>query len=348
MGVGRGLTANDYYPFGMQMPGRKYTAAGAYRYGFNGQENSVEIAEGLTTAMFWEYDSRIGRRWNMDPVNKEYESPYSCFKNNPILLTDILGNDPEDPKDPDTYKVKNKETLSHISKKFGISVKDLQKMNKISDPTKLKSGQIIFVNPERNFINSPYADPASNNGIRGNYVVDKDMRHIAALLSPWFNNKISENTVYEGASGAMSMVMTSNPVRKLVEEGTSALLKDGKLTPGEVFTKSYSIGKLYGKNGLRILYEQYQQKMFKEQSDNKGLYGAEGILGSFDLSMRVKADGYTIVICVYDSKTIRSATDGIFGLSNRRFVGNSLPLQTIYERYMWNFILCAPELNQKK
>jgi YD repeat-containing protein len=29
--------ANDYYPCGMQMPGRKYSVSSAYRYGFNGK-----------------------------------------------------------------------------------------------------------------------------------------------------------------------------------------------------------------------------------------------------------------------------------------------------------------------
>jgi len=32
----------DYYPFGMQMPGR-VMASGAYRYGFQGQEEDDEI-----------------------------------------------------------------------------------------------------------------------------------------------------------------------------------------------------------------------------------------------------------------------------------------------------------------
>jgi hypothetical protein len=32
------ITANDYYPFGSQMPGRKYSQASTkYRYGFNGK-----------------------------------------------------------------------------------------------------------------------------------------------------------------------------------------------------------------------------------------------------------------------------------------------------------------------
>jgi len=91
------ITAGDYYPFGMQMPGRKFAQVNSsYRYGFNGQEKSDEIAAGLTTAMFWEYDSRIGRRWNIDPVVKVWESSYLCFSGNPIMLTDYLGNDATD------------------------------------------------------------------------------------------------------------------------------------------------------------------------------------------------------------------------------------------------------------
>jgi len=82
----------------MEMPGRKFALGNAYRYGFNGQEKSDEIFEGSTTALFWEYDSRIGRRWNIDPVVKEFESPYATFSGNPIFFSDVLGNDPGDPK----------------------------------------------------------------------------------------------------------------------------------------------------------------------------------------------------------------------------------------------------------
>jgi hypothetical protein len=78
----------------MNMPGRKYSVgAGAYRYGFNGQENSDEIAAGLTTAMYWEYDSRVVHRWNVDPVPKSMISPYVVFGDNPIMYVDPLGND---------------------------------------------------------------------------------------------------------------------------------------------------------------------------------------------------------------------------------------------------------------
>ena len=87
------VTANDYYPGGMLMPGRKYQASsGSYRFGFNGQEKSDDVIVGNFTAEFWEYDSRIGRRWNIDPRQKVNESPYMCFSGNPIFYSDLLGD----------------------------------------------------------------------------------------------------------------------------------------------------------------------------------------------------------------------------------------------------------------
>ena len=66
-----------------------------YRYGFNGQEHSDEIrGDGNSyTAEFWEYDPRTGRRWNVDPVFKDYESPYVVMGNNPIWNIDPDGAD---------------------------------------------------------------------------------------------------------------------------------------------------------------------------------------------------------------------------------------------------------------
>ena len=84
--------ANDYYPFGMIMPDRKYSAGSAYRYGFNGQEKSTELFDGTTSAKYWEYDSRIGKRWNLDPKSVFEESPYSTMKNNPMFLSDPMGD----------------------------------------------------------------------------------------------------------------------------------------------------------------------------------------------------------------------------------------------------------------
>lgn len=45
------------------------------------------------TAEYWQYDARLGRRWNTDPVVKVHESPYAAFANNPILFIDPSGAD---------------------------------------------------------------------------------------------------------------------------------------------------------------------------------------------------------------------------------------------------------------
>ncbi len=91
------LTANDFYPFGSQMPGRKYNQPNTkYRYGFNGQEKSEENCGCGNTysAQFWEYDSRTGRRYNVDPVEDIGISPYATNRNNPILYNDPEGDCP--------------------------------------------------------------------------------------------------------------------------------------------------------------------------------------------------------------------------------------------------------------
>ncbi len=65
-----------------------------YRYGFNGQEKDDEISgEGNSyTATFWQYDSRLARRWNRDPKPNPAISEYACFAGNPIFYTDPFGD----------------------------------------------------------------------------------------------------------------------------------------------------------------------------------------------------------------------------------------------------------------
>jgi hypothetical protein len=88
------LSAQDYYPGGMLMPGRSYSSD-SYRFGFNGQEKTNEISGSGNhySAQFWEMDPRIGRRWERDPVVKHHESPYAILGNNPIWFVDLNGAD---------------------------------------------------------------------------------------------------------------------------------------------------------------------------------------------------------------------------------------------------------------
>jgi RHS repeat-associated protein len=78
----------------MLLPNR-HESTNEYRYGFQGQEKDDEVSgEGNSyTAEYWQYDSRLGRRWNIDLVVKEHESPYATFANNPIWFADPNGAD---------------------------------------------------------------------------------------------------------------------------------------------------------------------------------------------------------------------------------------------------------------
>jgi RHS repeat-associated protein len=89
------ITANDYYPFGMMMPGRKYSADGTYRYGFNGKENDNEVkGEGNQQDYGMRiYNPRLGRFLSVDPLAKKFAfySPYQYAGNKPIWCIDLDG-----------------------------------------------------------------------------------------------------------------------------------------------------------------------------------------------------------------------------------------------------------------
>ena len=101
-------TAQQYYAFGSLMPNLTYTEINNYKYGFNGQEKSDEIAGNgnHNTAEFWEYDTRVGRRWNLDPKPNTSISRYAAFENNPIANSDLLG---------DTIKVYGNAEVTHTT-----------------------------------------------------------------------------------------------------------------------------------------------------------------------------------------------------------------------------------------
>jgi LysM repeat protein len=113
-----------------------------YSYGFNTQESSPEIQDNHFTALFWEYDARSGRRWNLDPVVKIWESGYACLSNNPIQFNDVNGDDPGDPV---KHTVQKGETLGGIAKKYQTTVQSLAEMNEIKDHNKINVGDNLKV-----------------------------------------------------------------------------------------------------------------------------------------------------------------------------------------------------------
>ncbi len=89
------VSANDYYPFGMTMPGRGYNA-GSYRYGFGGHEKDNEVMGDGKYVSFNDYglDVRLGRRFGNDPVFNASISPYEVYNNNPLYFIDPDGESP--------------------------------------------------------------------------------------------------------------------------------------------------------------------------------------------------------------------------------------------------------------
>lgn len=87
------LDTQDYYPFGMMMPGRT-SASESYRFGFQGMERDDDwTGQGNSyTTEFRQYDTRLGRWLSTDPVENPGSSPYASMANSPLIATDKGGD----------------------------------------------------------------------------------------------------------------------------------------------------------------------------------------------------------------------------------------------------------------
>lgn len=90
------VTANDYYVFGMSMPGRNYSSNKSV-YGFNGMRKDNDIYRESNAYDFGArmYDPRLGRWFSTDELEKKYPffSPYVFAINSPLRIIDVDGKD---------------------------------------------------------------------------------------------------------------------------------------------------------------------------------------------------------------------------------------------------------------
>ena len=144
-------TGIDYDPFGMLLVDRTWQSTTTYKYGFNGQEQDNEIYGNgnLNTAEFWEYDTRLGRRWNRDPLIYEWRTPYSCFNNNPLYFKDLTGAIPQIPNKDGRIKQ--------------AQVKFDGKQGKLSEPLNIgsKSGKISTAGAGEDATSSVKGEPGA-------------------------------------------------------------------------------------------------------------------------------------------------------------------------------------------
>ena len=68
---------------------------GDYRFGYQGSEKDNEVSgDGNSyTTEFRQLDPRLGRWFSVDPVFQPWQSPYTSMDNDPVNLTDVLGDD---------------------------------------------------------------------------------------------------------------------------------------------------------------------------------------------------------------------------------------------------------------
>ena len=134
--------------------------------GYNGQEKVDEIAGAgnHTTAEFWEYDTRLGRRWNVDPVVKPWESSYACFANNPIWFSDVNGDVPGEK--PNTIGT----TKAHVLKISSADIKQTLEVKQMSSLTGLSIKYAVTLAQEEKLVLSMY-DVDGKKGQGGNATI---------------------------------------------------------------------------------------------------------------------------------------------------------------------------------
>ena len=160
------VSANDYYPFGMLMPGRKYSIANTnYRYGFNGKENDNDIENGAQDYGMRIYDGRLGRFLSVDPLTKKYPyySPYQFAGNSPIKFVDLDGLEPAN--NPKTPGAKEKESMNAVDLMTTGAAYHDAKENMFSSGTYRTSDNDLngkyFCSPTGEYVTDTKGDPTN-------------------------------------------------------------------------------------------------------------------------------------------------------------------------------------------
>ena len=187
----------DYYPFGYPIASRSFSLE-QYRFGFNGQEGDNEVyGDGKSyTAEYWQYDSRLGRRWNVDPIKTVNESSYSTNRNNPNFFSDPNGDCP-DCKDG-KYTIQKGDKFWDLEKNWNMETGTLSKMNPELDPKNLKIGQEIRVTlnyqdlPKGTILNSSKSLEGMDNFFHKGA---KGVNRIKEVTEDDFNNLVKDKAI---------------------------------------------------------------------------------------------------------------------------------------------------------
>ena len=223
------ITANDYYPFGMQMPGRKYSNGGDYRYGFNGKENDKDMDGNCYDYGFRIYNPALGRFLSTDPLSKSYPwfTPYQFAGNSPITFIDLDGLEMAW-KDPSTGKIVanagpvsipvgsvnrngwvliyDPEYLAAVRKPVQKNTNDKKvKIQIISDATKIVKMQKVIPKPK-----VKEEEIMMSNGLGTTYIGPRsDVELNVAISRQNYYNAVADNII-GGPGGAAGYIIGGN------------------------------------------------------------------------------------------------------------------------------------------
>jgi len=191
---GRGDEYMAYILDGSNAPSSSTAGSGSntsngYRYGFNGQERDVDNGNDMYTAQFWEFDSRIGRRWNVDPLTFKFpwQSPYCGLDDNPIHKADPEGAKTEsvhiDPKGNVLKDIKDGDNSVFVHA-TGITETDVTKTYTATDHSAggLKVGEL--------------GKTIDANGIVTNVLLDNSNKIKNATMWEW-KNKVGQDMPWD-------------------------------------------------------------------------------------------------------------------------------------------------------
>ena len=253
-------------------------ANGGYRYFFNGQESDNEVfGEGVSlSAEFWQYDSRLGRRWNVDPVFKEYESPYACFAGNPMRFADPRGGK-IDPESNDNWNKQKQQITETIVDRIFQIVTNTEKAN----PSYIKKSIMglfmtlsVMDQMERNR-NWTFALSPKSKGTTGYTQLTRDPNHKMAYLFTIGYVSV-DNFVHEVTH--CGQFLTGKVVFEETEGGFGAYV--------DIYDEldAYRFQYYYDQNSLPLNdYPIFTEKWLRNIKDDKGNYPyrEDGII-SFD------------------------------------------------------------------
>ncbi len=186
------LARNDYYAFGMVMPGRSENPT-LYRYAFDGLEGDHSVAgNNLSyTTYFRQYDPRLGRWKSPDPVIHPWESAYAGFADNPILYIDPMGNAAGAAK-----------SVGDVVKAVGEAIATVAK--KVADS---KIGQFFFKKVPNYLPRVPSEGAKKYKYVLRSDILDRLLRPIKKLLSPKNVEKVAR-----AGSGLNASIEFSKPI----------------------------------------------------------------------------------------------------------------------------------------